>query len=162
MSLLFDTSPQEDAPKRKGRRKTASPAVEEPSVSLPVTCHFRPIIGRVDEGVACIDSRCRAECHDITDTRPEKKGIHWLLECCFCGTGQWIPAIDGRLDEPAPPVSDAAGEFVFPEGQRGAGCTVAEYYGKSPDYVRWASNNEPNEEIRKACQTYLASIAVPG
>lgn len=155
MSLLFDTSPQEDAPKRKGRRKAAAPAVEEPSVSVPVTCHFRPIIGRVDEGVACIDSRCQAECHDITD---EHRG-QWLLECCFCGTGQWIPAIDGRLDGPAPPARASAGEFVFPEGQRGAGCTVAAYYEKSPDYVRWAAANEPNEEIRKACETYLASVA---
>ena len=155
MSLLFDTSPQEDAPKRKGRRTAAAPAAEEPSVSVPVTCHFRPIIGRVDDGVACIDSRCQAECHDITD---EHRG-QWLLECCFCGTGQWIPAIDGRLDEPAPPASTAAGEFVFPEGQRGAGCTVAAYYEKSPAYVRWAAANEPNEEIRKACETYLASLS---
>lgn len=155
MSLLFDTSPQEDAPKRKGRRKAAASAAEEPSVSVPVTCHFRPIIGRVDEGVACIDSRCQAECHDITD---EHRG-QWLLECCFCGTGQWIPAIDGRLGEPAPPASTAAGEFVFPEGQRGAGCTVAAYYEKSPDYVRWAAANEANEEIRKACETYLASLS---
>lgn len=155
MSLLFDTSPQEDAPKRKGRRKAAAPAAEEPSVSVPVTCHFRPIIGRADEGVACIDSRCQAECHDITD---EHRG-QWLLECCFCGTGRWIPAIDGRLDEPAPPASEPSGEFVFPEGQRGAGCTVADYYQKSPSYVRWAAENEPNEEIRRACETYLASLA---
>lgn len=160
MSLLFDTSPQEDAPKRKVRRRTQEVVVaEEPSVSLPVTCHFRPVIGRADEdGVACVDSRCQAECHDITDTRLDKKGVHWLLECCFCGTGQWIPAIDGRLDEPAPPASTAAGEFVFPNGQRGAGCTLAAYYEKSPEYVRWAAANEPNEEIRKACETYLASL----
>lgn len=156
MSLLFDTSPQEDAPKRKGRRRAAAPApaAEEPSVRMPTTCHFRPTIGRVDEGVACIDSRCRAECHDITD---DHRG-QWLLECCFCGTCQWIPAIDGRLKEP-PPAQPSAGEFVFPEGQRGAGCTVAAYYQKSPSYVRWAAENEPNEEIRKACETYLASVA---
>lgn len=155
MSLLFDTSPQEDSPKRKARRQRAAPVAEEPAISLPMACHSRKIIGSVDEGVACVDSRCRAECHDITD---EHRG-QWLLECCFCGTGQWIPAIDGRLDGPERPQAAGASEFVFPEGQRGAGCTVAEYYGKSPDYVRWAAKNEPNEEIRKACETYLASLS---
>ncbi len=154
MSLLFDTSPQEDSPRRKGRRKAVQQAAEEPSISLPATCHFRQTLGRADDAVACIDSRCLAECHDITD---EHRG-NWLLECCFCGTGQWIPAIDGRLKEPAAPAVADAGGFVFPEGQRGAGCTVADYYQKSPSYVRWAAENEPNEEIRKACQTYLASL----
>ena len=153
MSVLFDKSPREDSPKRRGRQKAAPAAEEEPTVSLPSTCHHRPIMGRVDEGVACVDSFCRAECHDITDLH---RGS-WRLECCFCGTGQWIPAIDGRLEQPTTPAS--GGEFVFPEGQRGAGCTVAEYYKTSPDYVRWAAANERQDETKKACEIWLASMS---
>lgn len=155
MSMLFDTSPQDDAPKRKSRRKPAAdqPATvsPEPELRLPEAFGDRPILGRVDGDVACLDSACRAECHDITD---EHRG-RWRLECCFCGTGQWIPAIDGRLDEPP---KAASIDFVFPAGQRGAGCTVAEYHKVSPEYVAWAAKNEPNEIIREACETYLASL----
>lgn len=158
MNLLFDKSPREESPRKRGRKKASAALEEEPSISLPTTYHFRPTIGRVDDGVACVDSRCQAECHDITDTRREKKVIHWLLECCFCGTGQWIPAIDGRLDEPTKAPAAQTGEWRFPEGQRGAGCTVAAYFQESPDYVRWAATNEGNEEIRKACLTWLASF----
>lgn len=154
MNFLFDTSPQETAQKRRRLRQKSKPAADEPTISMPKTCHFRPIIGRVDDGVACVDQSCQAKCHDIAD---EHNG-YWRLECCFCGTGQWIPAIDGRLDKPKQPQAAGAGEFVFPEGQRGAGCTVAEYYEKSPDYVRWAAAHEPNEETRKACEKWLASF----
>lgn len=155
MSLLFDKSTQEAAPKRRPRRKAEAPAPEEPAVSLPLTFQARKTLGRVDDGVACLDAGCRAECHDITE---DYRG-QWLLECCFCGTGQRVPAIDGRLEEEKQPAASTAGEFAFPEGQRGAGCTVAEYYAKSPDYVRWAATHEPNEETRKACETYLAGLA---
>ena len=154
MNFLFDTSPQKNSAKRRKLRQQSTPLVDQPTIAMPKTFHFRLIIGRVDDGVACVDQSCLAECHDITDDHAGQ----WRLECCFCGTGQWIPAIDGRLDEQKKPQAASGGEFVFPEGQRGAGCTVAEYYEKSPNYVCWAAVNEPNEGTRKACEKWLAQF----
>lgn len=150
--LLFDTSPTEDAPRRRKSRKPAPAAApapaarEEPATSYATTT----AIGRVDGEVACVDDQCGAECHDIIAT---EKG-RWLLECCFCGTGQWISALDGRLDDPVT-VPVAAGEFVWPEdGSRFAGMTLGEM---KPEVIAWAAKHEANETVRAACETWLAA-----
>ena len=108
MSLLFDTSPQEPE-RKKAKKRAVEPAPPAPgpaAASLPAVAI--PPLGRLDEGVACLDTSCQAECHDITD---EDRG-QWRLECCFCGTGQWIPVIRGHL----PPPADG-GDFVFRGGR---------------------------------------------
>lgn len=151
MSLLFDTSPLEDTGKR--RKKKAAPGVAAPPVmaSLPPIASpaaHRSILGRLDEDIACMDESCGGGCHDITAS---ERG-QWLLECLFCGTGQWIPAFDNRLD-----AQDAAGpvEFVWPEdGSRFAGKPLAEIDQR---VLAWAAKHEANEGIRAACETWIAS-----
>jgi len=157
MSLLFDTSPQEPQ-KKKGRRAAAKEAVIEPvatGVPLPPASAEAPApLGRLDDGVPCLDQRCQTQCHDILD---EERG-RWRLECCFCGTGQWVPVIKGHL----PPPAEGA-DFLL-RGGRFDGQTLGEV-ARSPrgqEYIAWAAEEHPRPTVKKACQTYLASIAVPG
>ena len=67
MSLLFDTSPQE--PERKKPKKRAvepAPPAPGPAVASLPTVAVAPL-GRLDEGVVCLDAACQAQCHDILD-----------------------------------------------------------------------------------------------
>jgi hypothetical protein len=157
VSLLFDTSPQEPANKKASRKakkvaETAPAALgEHPQTSLAAA---PAPLGTLDDSVACVDSRCQAQCHDIID---EIRG-QWLLECVFCGTGQWVPAVRGHLPEPV-----AGGDFVL-RGGRFDGRTIAAA-ARDPrgmDYLRWAAKEHPRPAVQKACETYLASIPVVG
>jgi len=153
MTLLFDTSPTEET--RKGRKKrgaaplaaAARPAAEAAPQIFSVPTR---IMGQVDGAVACVYEHCGARCHDII---ANEKG-RWFLECCFCGTGQWIMAMDDRLDEPeeaAPVDSDV---FAWPQdGSRFSGKSLDEI---QPEIIAWAAKHEPNEGIREACETWLA------
>ena len=150
MSLLFDTSPQE--PERKKSKKRAvepAPAATAAVVGLPSVA-VAPL-GRLDEGVACLDAACQAECHDIID---EDRG-KWRLECCFCGTGQWVPVIRGHLPPPA-----EGGDFVF-RGGRFDGQTIAEAArsARGMDYIKWAAAEHPRPAVKKTCETWLASLS---
>ena len=153
MSLLFDTSPQEPE-RKKAKKRAVEPAPPAPgpaAASLPAVAI--PPLGRLDEGVACLDTSCQAECHDITD---EDRG-QWRLECCFCGTGQWIPVIRGHL----PPPADG-GDFVF-RGGRFDGQTLSQTSrsARGMDYIKWAAAEHPRPAVKKACETYLASLGSP-
>jgi len=151
MSLLFDTSPEEPE-RKKSRKRAAEPAPPAPAptaASLPAVAV--PPLGRLDDGVACLDTSCQGQCHDIVE---EIKG-QWRLECCFCGTGQWVPVIRGRLPPPA-----EGGDFVF-RGGRFDGQTIAQSARteRGVDYIKWAAAEHPRPAVKKACETYLASVA---
>ena len=155
MSLLFDTSPQEPERKKPKKRAGEPATVKEPAAApmpLPLPAVAIPPLGRLDEGVACLDTSCQAECHDIVE---EIKG-QWRLECCFCGTGQWVPVIRGHL----PPAAEG-GDFVF-RGGRFDGQTIAEASrsARGLDYIKWAAAEHPRPAVKKACETYLASVAL--
>lgn len=150
MSLLFDTSPQEPE-RKKAKKRAAEPvaAPSEPPAFVPPDSPVAPL-GRLDGTVACLDAACQAQTHDILD---EVRG-QWLLECCFCGTGQWVPAVRGHLPPPA-----EGGDFVF-RGGRFDGQTIAESARteRGMDYIRWAASEHPRPAVKKACETYLASL----
>ena len=157
MSLLFDTSPDEPQ-KRKGRARKAAPpdqeaaVAEKPLIYLDKVAH--PPLGRLDGTVACIDQNCRAECHDILD---EVRG-QWRLECCFCGTCQWVPVVEGHL---APPAEGA--EFVLRGGRfDGQTLGVVSRSSRGMAYLTWAAKEHPRPAVKKACETYLASIQSAG
>lgn len=151
MSLLFDTSPtDEPTQKRRSRRPEVTEAVVEQEPSIQAPCIPLAVIDRVDGEAVCLDEACAAACHDIIDS---DRGW-WRLECCLCGTGQWIPAIDGRLEERKP--RPQHGAFTFPDG-RHHGKTIAEVAASRPDYVSWAAKHDQDEETRKACETWIAS-----
>ena len=107
-----------------------------------------PPLGRLDSGVQCGDTTCRAECHDITD---EDRG-YWRIECCFCGTGQWVPVVKGHL----PPPAEGA-DFVL-RGGRFDGQTIGEVARSSRgmEYITWAAEEHPRQAVKKACRTWLA------
>ena len=148
MSLLFDTSPEEPQ-KKKPRKRAVEPAPPQaPAAYVPPAGAVAPI-GQLDSGTPCLDESCQAECHDIAE---EIKG-QWLLECCFCGTAQWIPAIRGHL---APPAEGA--DFVF-RGGRFDGQTISQTSrsARGLDYIKWAAAEHPRPAVKKACETWLAS-----
>jgi hypothetical protein len=154
MSLLFDTSPGE--PQKRRGRKAAPPVAETPEPQKPLIYigEAVPALGRLDGVVACLDQNCRAECHDILD---EDRG-QWRLECCFCGTGQWVPVVKGHLPPPA-----EGGDFLL-RGGRFDGQTIGEAARSSRgrDYIAWAAKEHPRPAVKKACETYLASIQPAG
>jgi hypothetical protein len=154
MSLLFDTSPEE--PQKRRARKSAPPPAETPEPQKPLIYlgEAVPPLGRLDDGVACLDQNCQAQCHDITD---EDRG-QWRLECCFCGTGQWVPVVKGHL----PPPAEGA-DFVL-RGGRFDGQTLGEVARSSRgrDYIAWAAKEHPRPAIKKACEAYLASSGPVG
>ena len=154
MSLLFDISPQE--PRKRRARKGVPPPAEKPAPQKPLTYlgESVPPLGRLDEEVACLDQNCQAQCHDILD---EDRG-QWRLECCFCGTVQWSPVIKGHL----PPPAEGA-DFLL-RGGRFDGQTLGDVARSSRgmDYITWASKEHPRPAVKKACETYLASLGDPG
>jgi hypothetical protein len=158
VSLLFDTSPEEPQRKKAGRKRRKVAANPQPEVlgSLPPSAPAEASapLGRLDDDVACLDQSCQAECHDIID---EDRG-QWRLECCFCGAVQWIPVIKGHL----PPPAEGA-DFLL-RGGRFDGQTLGEVARSSrgQDYIAWAAKEHPRPAVKKACETYLASIQPTG
>lgn len=152
MTFLFDTTtqfPQEPSRGRKPARRRREGAVEPPRPEFSPVVVAVVSLGRVDDGVMCLDQNCQAECHDIVE---EIKG-QWLVECCFCGTGQWIKAIPNLLPKPSPKDS-----FRLRDG-RFAGLTLEEaaMLPRGLDYIRWAAGEHPRHAVREAAKTWLAS-----
>ena len=156
MRLLFETSPEEPQKKKPRRKKkSAEPRPEVLGVPLPPSSAEAPApLGRLDDGVACLDQNCQAQCHDILD---EDRG-QWRLECCFCGTVQWSPVIKGHL----PPPAEGA-DFLL-RGGRFDGQTLGEVARsrRGQDYITWAAKEHPRPAVKKACETYLASLGELG
>lgn len=137
MSRLFD-----DEPRR--RRKAAPdplPAAAPPTVASEVTT-----LGRFDDRVACLDQTCQATTHDIV----AEDRSRWRLECCLCGTGQWVPAVPGVL-------APQSARFVFASGRFG-GLSIDEaaMQPRGMDYITWAAQEHPRQAVRKACESWLA------
>ena len=155
MSLLFDTSPEEPQ-KRRARKAVPPKRAKEPAPQQPLIYlgESVPPLGRLDDGVACLDQNCQAQCHDILD---EDRG-QWRLECCFCGTVQWSPVIKGHL----PPPAEGA-DFVL-RGGRFDGQTLGEVARsrRGMDYITWAAKEHTRPAVKKACETYLASLGELG
>lgn len=144
MSLLFDVSDTE--PVRKPRRAQKS----EPPVEVkkaPIYIGKTEYLGRLDDHYQCLDQTCQAWAHDIV----EEFDGHWLIECCFCGTGQAVPIIRGYL-------VPKEQEFVFRDG-RFEGKTIEDALGdpRGADYVGWAAASHPRKAVREACQKFLDS-----
>ena len=147
MNFLFDVSPEEPV-KKKGRKReqSAEPACEKKVESFFAPARELHIIGRIDDVFHCADEACNATAHDIID---EHKG-EWRIECCFCGTGQRVQAIDGVLREP-----DA---FVFRDGVfEGLSVDEAVARENGMDYVEWASKSHKRAAVRDACARWLDS-----
>jgi len=148
-TLLFDTSlPPEE--QKKAKRKRAGSALLEPENQLPkkpLLFRANALIGRIDDTYQCADAACGAECHDILD---DDRG-QWLIECCFCGTQQAVPAIAGVVERPP------ADAFRFRDG-RYAGMTIDEAAGtpRGADYLAWAAESHPRPAVREAVRTWLA------
>jgi hypothetical protein len=155
MSFLFDTSPQEQTTKKRRHRDAAEPReTEERYVGPPVRLSAKPAIGRLDGEAFCVDSRCQAQCHDVVE---ESRG-YWFIECVFCGTGQWVPAMTAEPEGQKTPSDE---EFRFPDGSRYAGLTIIEVVENHPGCLEWlnyAAKSSPDEAVRKSCETYLASL----
>lgn len=153
MSMLFDISPNE--PVRKSSRKSrVSPATRqekqepEKGASYIRTLPPRAIkaIGRIDHLHECPDTRCRGSAHDIIH---EDCG-EWLIQCCFCNTGQWVPVIKDHLPD------KQKDEFVFRDG-RFAGLSISEAWDqpRGQDYVRWCAESHPRPAVKQATKTWL-------
>lgn len=149
MSLLFDISPEEPKRTKTGRgrgRGLAEDAAHEASSATayaPLPAAVAAIIGRIDHTYQCLS--CDAECHDIIgDARGQ-----WLIECAFCGTGQWVKAIKDHL-------WPRERGFVLHKG-RFAGLTLDEVEAqpRGVDYIVWAAAEHPSPAVKDACKTHL-------
>ena len=157
MSLLFDISPTEEPQKKKakGRRKEAPAVAEETAFTHRPKASNAAIpkaLGTIDHTYRCGDETCQAECHDIW----EKARGRWYIECCFCGTGQWVDAIE-QEEEPEIVEDDV---FRLPEGVRDTfvGMTLDEVAAAGRvDYIKWAAEKCGIDAVREASKTWLAS-----
>jgi len=162
MSTLFDLGGDESA-KRGRRPKRPKEAVVAVEIDVAITPPLlaggvAPILGRIDD-VACADESCGGEAHDFIEIGwaeidgSDRKRRAWKIECCFCGTGQWVAA---REEQPEKEDKKPSGEFVFPGG-RYPGMTVAEAAAQpcSAEYLEWAAADHPKPEVRKAVRTWL-------
>lgn len=153
MSTLFDIS-ADDPVRKKSRKSPVSNATlvqkqdSEKGASYIKAFPVRAIkpIGRLDHIHECADTRCRGSAHDIIH---EDCG-EWLIQCCFCHTGQWVPVIKGHLpDKPKD-------EFVFRDG-RFAGLSISEAWEqpRGEDYVRWCAESHPRAAVKAAAKSWL-------
>jgi hypothetical protein len=162
MSLLFDISPTDDPRRAKGksRRFVTKAVVDEPVFTHRPRASSTQVpkaLGTIDHTYKCLDERCQAECHDIWS---EDRG-RWYIECCFCGTGQWVDAVK-QEDEPVVVEEDV---FRLPQGVRDTfvGMTLDEVAEAGRiDYIRWAADKCGLEAVREAAKSWLASKQTGG
>ena len=159
MSLLFDIPPEEPRKTRARANKTRTrakrsypPAAKSPEpektpiyIGQTPTRAIKPI-GALDGVHECPDETCRASAHDIIH---EDDG-HWLIQCCFCHTAQWVPVIKGHLKEPD------RDEFTFHAG-RFAGMSISEVsvQARGLEYIKWATSEHKSSAVRAACKNWL-------
>ncbi len=160
MSLLFDISPT-DEPQKKTSRKPRKTRVSQESVdnsAVDLRLGSAVFLGRLDGDVECVSKSCRGTAHDVTNNG--KNG--WRVECCFCGTGQWIEAPACDADESATESlcagdGDGDGVFRFPDG-RFAGMTIedASKHPRWREYCAFAAAHHENRSVSDTCKTWLA------
>lgn len=156
MSLLFEIAPDEPEKARKSRpakkpEPEESEAGFEPSFTV---CHGpREFLGKADQhDIECIDENCRGTAHDIVDD----DGKVWLIQCAFCGTGQYVKA---RKTESAP----AGAVFRLADG-RFSGLSLDEAAGEpfGLEYIEWATTGHKRPAVREACKKWLADSGASG
>lgn len=156
MNFLFDVSPTEPQ-RRKSRKRAAEQPVEseKPSfVPKPKSSGIHRVLGKLDHTYQCLDQTCQATCNDIWD---EHDG-YWYIECCFCGTGQYVPALIDDVE-----AEEQEDVFRFPAGGREefVGMTLDEVSTAGGDYyIEWAAGRCKDMAIREAAKTWLASRPV--
>lgn len=142
--MLFDLGPEDPVQQKKARRKAAAIAAEAVEPKPVVHWVAQKPLGVIDEVFECVDSRCQAGIHDIVDEVDGK----WLIECMFCGTGQWVKAIRGHLKP----------QFVFQNGDyAGQRIDAVAETPRGLAYVEWAAQEHKIEAVREACQKFLDS-----
>lgn len=153
MSFLFDVSPSE--PQAKKQRKRPAPMAvepEKPSFSpTPKNSGIPRVLGKIDHTYQCIDQSCQATCSDIWS----ESGGYWYIECCFCGTGQYVPALIDDVE-----AEEQEDVFRFPAGGREefVGMTLDEVSAAGGDYyIEWAAGRCKDMAVRDAAKTWLAS-----
>lgn len=162
MSTLFDVSPDKPARGRGRKKPKAEPAAapqEAPRPFVAPVAVAEPPLGRLDEGVVCVDQNCQGTAHDIVEEgQHDLSGLGamepaWRVECCFCGCAHWTRPIKGHLQ----PVEKA---FLFRDG-RFAGMTPAQaaLQPRGLDYLRWAAQSHPRPTVREACRKHLDHAA---
>lgn len=153
MSLLFEIAPDEPEKARKNRpvRKSEPEAAEcgfEPSFAI---CYGpREFIGKADQyDIECVDEFCRGTAHDIVDD----DGKVWLIQCAFCGTGQYVKA---RKTEAKP----SGAVFRLTDG-RFSGLSLDEVASEpvGVDFIEWAAQSHKRPAVREACEKWLADFA---
>jgi len=103
------------------------------------------ILGTIDDEYTCADSKCGAASHDIIG----EDGLHWRVECRFCGTMQTVRGIRGHL-------KPKAEEFRFSDG-RFQGLTPEEA-AEQPNgmtYLLWAAAEHKRPAVREACKSFV-------
>ena len=145
--MLFDLGPEAPVQQRKSKRRACSVVASDAGVVEPIPAvHLvaQKPLGVIDEAFVCLDSRCQAGIHDIVDEVDGK----WLVECMFCGTGQWVKAIRGHLKP----------QFVFQNGDyAGQRIDAVAETPRGLAYVEWAAMEHKIEAVREACQKFLDS-----
>lgn len=106
------------------------------------------ILEKIDDKYTCADEACRASAMDIV----AEDGLHWIVQCAFCGTGQRVLGIRGHIKP-----KDA--EFRFSDG-RFEGMTPAEAsaHPHGMIYLNWAAHSHKRPAVRAACKTYLDTL----
>lgn len=153
MSLLFEIAPDEPEKARKSRpaKKPESDEPDEAGFEPSFKACYGPceFLGKADQyGIECIYENCRGTAHDIA----YDDGKVWLIQCAFCGTGQYVKA---RKAQSAP---SAGAVFRFADG-RFSGLSLDEAAGKpfGLEYIEWATTEHKRPAVREACKTWLAT-----
>lgn len=144
MNLLFDISPEElPDKKRKKQKREKETAQQSPSPAFEPPRHQSiKAIGKLDGVHACDNPQCRGSAHDIL----HEDGNEWLIQCCFCNCMQWVPVIEGHLQE----------EFRLTEGIF-AGMVLREVCEKEGglEYLKFAAKKHTQQKVREACSRFL-------
>lgn len=128
------------------RRPPETPAAEQGPKEAewsPKTTPIAQVLRQYDGEIECA---CAGSAFDVID----EDGGYWLAECCYCGTGYWVPAVI----EPEPDPGEK--EFVFAAGQW-AGKTIEQVSAEElgPSYLSWAAEKHPKASVREAVKKWL-------
>jgi hypothetical protein len=154
MSLLFDISPTDEPQPRKSKKpapKRQADAEAAKASFVPAFRRLADFLGKIDGEVECLDQSCQGKCHDVTD----KSRDQWRIECCCCGTGQWVDAREEPESEDE--VGTTQGCFTFPTGRFiGLRLEEAATHPRWAEYCKYAAKNHADQAVRETCQKWLA------